>query len=333
MRGKQFIKILKALELLSSPNGTSIQDMAEDLNIDTRSVYRMLETMQDAGFPIWDEKVPFDKKKRWKIEDTFLLKLPNIKLPNFNLTFLEIILLYVLKNHSSFFQGTLVEKHINSAFFKINQFVPDATKKITEKINKLFITKSLPPKLYEGKENIIEHLIEFMIRNESCSLKYHSFYDDKFKDMKIDPFHFFESHGGLYILVRKTGQNDIRILAVERIIELEGTNQVFKYPDNIKPETYLDSSFDIIAGEQFFVQLWFSKDQARYIKERNWSHTQEIQENQDGSIIFSMYTSGWRDIKKWILSYGPETKVLKPQKMIDEIVKDVQNIIKGYKKK
>lgn len=330
MRGKRIFKIFKALELLSKADGTTIQNMAKELDIDQRSVYRLLDTMQNMGFPIWDEKIPFHKKKQWKLEESFLLKLPNIKLPDFHLTFLEIILLHVLKNHSSFFKGTYIEKQINSAFFKINQFVPNTTKELTEKINNLFITKSVLPKYYKGKETIIENLIESILQKKSCIIKYHSFYDDKFKELNIDPLHFFENRGGLYILSQKTGKRDIRILAVERVIEVKTTQHIFEYPENIDPETYLDSLFDIISGKPMFVQVWFSKDQARYIKERTWSHTQEIHEKKDGSIVISLYTSGWRDIKKWVLSYGPDAKILQPQELIDEILEDAKNIQKNY---
>ena len=172
-----------------------------------------------------------------------------------------------------------------------------------------------------------------MIKNESCLLKYHSFYDEQYKEMKIDPLHFFENKGGIYILSKKTETNEIRTLAVERIIDIQGTQRNFNYPEDIKPEKILDSLFDIIADKQFYVQVWFSKNQARYIKERSWSCTQKITENKDGSIIISMTTSGWLDIKRWILSYGADAKVLKPQKMIDEIIIDAKNIIQCYKQK
>ena len=39
MRGKNLIKLLRALELLSKPAGTTIEEMAENLEFDRRSVY------------------------------------------------------------------------------------------------------------------------------------------------------------------------------------------------------------------------------------------------------------------------------------------------------
>jgi len=41
------------------------------------------------------------------------------------------------------------------------------------------------------------------------------------------------------------------------------------------------------------VKVWFSAEQARYIRERKWSGTQKIREQKDGSIILSIETSGW----------------------------------------
>lgn len=330
LRGKNLTKMLKAIELLSLPKGTTINEMAKALDIDVRSVYRLLDTMQDLGFPVWDEKIPFQKKKQWKIDQSYLLKLPNIKIPDFNLTYLEIIFLYMLKNQSYLFKNNYLETYINSAFYKITENVPALEQKLLKKIDSLFISKSVQTKVYKGKEEIIQSLIEAVIKKESCEIKYHSFYDEKIKIIKADPLHFFENNGGFYIIINKTGLEEIRILAVERIIEIQNTGKKFEYPQNIEPEKFLDSSFDIISDKKFKAEIWFSKKQAKYIKERNWSYFQKIKENEDGSIIISMEISGWQDLKKWILSYGPDAKVLKPQKMVEEIISDLKKIIKNY---
>jgi len=330
MRGKKLLKIFKALELLSKPNGASVYEMSEKLRIEVRSVHRMLDTMQEMGFPIWDEKVPFDRKKRWKMEESYLIKLPNLKLPDFRLTYLEIILLHTLKNHLTLFNNTIFEKHINSAFFKINQFIPDELIKTIKKINSLFISKPLRPKFYEGKEEIIEILIECIMNNKSCQINYHSFYDDKIKDIKINPLHFFENNGGFYVVIQKTDQANLRILAIERIKTIQKLDVTFDYPQNINPATILDSSFDIINDKDFKVEIWFSNKQARYISEKNWSNSQNIKSQKDGSIVLSMETSGWMDVKRWVMSYGSEAKLIKPKKMIDEIATESKKVLTYY---
>lgn len=78
------------------------------------------------------------------------------------------------------------------------------------------------------------------------------------------------------------------------------------------------------------VKIWFSAEQAKYIKDRQWSKTQTIEERGDGSIILSMTTSGWWDVKSWVLSYGAHARVLEPGDLRSEIVEDLSECLAQY---
>jgi len=86
----------------------------------------------------------------------------------------------------------------------------------------------------------------------------------------------------------------------------------------------LESAFDIVCGEPIDVKIWFPAGQSRYIKERKWSKTQKIEDQKDGSIILSMTTSGWWDVKRWVLSFGADAKVLEPEELRKEIVEELE---------
>ena len=161
-------------------------------------------------------------------------------------------------------------------------------------------------------------------------MKYHSFYDDKEKNLKIDPLHFFENDGGLYLLTNTTRFGEIRTLAVERIQEMEKAGSSFEYPVGFNPEELLESSFDIIYEEPIDVIIWFSADQALYIKERKWSRSQKIEDQEDGSIIPEMLTSGRWDVVRWVLKYGGEAKILEPKELEDEIIKELRSAQTSY---
>jgi len=161
-------------------------------------------------------------------------------------------------------------------------------------------------------------------------VKYHSFYDDKEKEFKIDPLHFFENDGGLYQFVRATTFGDILTLAVERIRKITETGSSFEYPKDFDPEELLESAFDIVYGDPIDVKIWFSADQARYIKEKRWSKTQKIEDQDDGSIIFSMETSGGWDVVRWVLKYGGEAKILEPKELKEDIVKELNAAQSNY---
>jgi predicted DNA-binding transcriptional regulator YafY len=246
------------------------------------------------------------------------------------MTLPEIISLYLLKGEAGLYKGTDIEGHIQSAFEKLGLFVPKDTFSQLEKIKVLFITPSKMAKDYSGKEKIIEELTEAMLQNKTCNIKYHSFSDDQIKYFKIDPLCFFENNGGLYLLVRATTFKEIRVLAVERVLKVSLTPSIFIYPENFNPEELLESAFDIIWDDPIKVKIWFSPDMARYIKERKWSKTQKIKNQKDGSIILTMKTSGRWDLKKWVLSYGGEARVLEPEDLRKEIRDELTSTLKLY---
>lgn len=331
MRGKNLIKLLTAIDLLSKPEGVTIGELGDRLGIDRRSVYRLISVIEDLGFPLYDDRIPLEREKRWKLVETYLKKLPNMNVPDINLSLSEIISLHLIKSQANVFKGTDIEGHIISAFGKLSLFLPKDILPKLENIKALFVSSNKSSKDYSGKEDLINQLMEAMLRKESCLVTYHSFYDNEIKNFKIDPLHFVEKDGGLYLFVNATTFGEIRILAVERIQKLTKTDSIFEYPEGFNAEELLESAFNIIFGDSIKVKIWFSADQARYIKERQWSKTQQIEDQDDGSIILSMETSGWWDVQRWVLSYGKEARVLEPDKLRETISSELESAFGHYR--
>lgn len=131
--------------------------------------------------------------------------------------------------------------------------------------------------------------------------------------------------------VNATRFGDIRILAVERIQAIEGTDSSFEYPDDFNPEERLSESFGIVDDDPIKTKIRFSASQARYIKERRWAKEQKITDQEDGSILLEMTTSGWWDVKKWVLSHGAEAEVLTPEELRKKIMEELQMARAKYK--
>jgi len=117
---------------------------------------------------------------------------------------------------------------------------------------------------------------------------------------------------------------------VERIGELKITGRTFEPPDNFNPEEKLETAFDLTHDEPIEVKVWFSRNQARYIKERRWARDQKITDRKDGSIIFEMTTSGWWDVKSWVMKYGADARVLEPEGLRREIIDDLKVMQDNY---
>ena len=333
MYGEQMVRMLQAVDLISSARGATKQELVDSLGVDVRTVERLLGMLQeDLGFPLYDEMDGSSRRKRWRFPKSYVLKLPNITIPDVRLSLAEIMALYLIKSEDSLFRGTEIERLAASAFGKMSFFLPAGVFQQLKKIRTLFVPSSKFAKDYTGKEKIIDDLRRGMIEQKRCTVKYHSFLSRKRRDYEIDPLNFFENNGGLYIFAYITGYDEIRTLAVERIERLQVTDISFEYPKDFDPEKLLNSAFGIIFEKSVQFRIWFSRDVAPYIRERTWAPTQQIIENElDGSIVLDMETSGWFDVKKWVLSYGRHALVLEPKEMADEILEEVETVARKYR--
>jgi predicted DNA-binding transcriptional regulator YafY len=331
MYGEQMVRMLRAIDLLSTPAGATKQELVEHLGIDKRTVERLLGLLQELNFPVYDEPDSLSGKKIWRMVDTYVMKLPNITLPNIRLTLAEIIALYLVKGEAKLFHGTEIEKMADSAFGKMSFFMPEGLSEQLEKIRTLFVPAGKFTKDYSGKEKIIDGLRRGMVEKKRCTARYHSFSSGKKREYEFDPLKFFESNGGLYIFAYITAYDEIRTLAVERIEHLEVTDVAFEYPRDFDPEKLLSSAFGIIFDKPINVKIKFTKEVAPYIRERTWAPNQRITENEaDGSITLEMETRGWFDVKKWVLSHGMHAEVLEPKEMREEIAAELKRCFGKY---
>ncbi len=326
-------KMIDAITLLSQPTGTTISALCDRLDIGQRQAYRFIESLQvDFKFIIdKDTSIP-GGSVRYFLAKEYVRRLSEIKVADLNLSMAEIIALYLLKGHGNIYRGTEIEANIERAFAKLDVFVPEGFARKLERIKTLIISADKFNKDYADKVDIIDDLTEAMLQQKTCRVEYHSFNDDKIKNFKIDPLKFFDWKGGLYLFVRTTTYGHIRMLAVERIEKLEIGKISFDYPDDFKPEELLDEAFGVVYDDPITVKILFGADQARYIRERTWAKSQKINEQKDGSIILTMKTSGWWDVRQWLLSFGPDAELLEPKEKREEMKGLTEDMIAKYSK-
>jgi predicted DNA-binding transcriptional regulator YafY len=328
----QLKNLLITLSLLARSQGVTKKELAEKLGVTERQVHRNMNEIEEMGFPTYVEESQFGRSHTWRLVGDYAKKYRDIKIPDTNLALSELVALYLLRGQEKLYRGTELESTIKSAFAKIEMLLPQEAVKKLQNIKTLFVPVVKFPKNYSGKEECIEKLTDAMLDRKTCWIKYHSFNDDRVKEFYIDPLHFFDREGGLYIFANTKKFNDVIILAVERIDDLIVSKDTYTYPEDFDPQALFESAFDLVADEPMDFKIWFSADQARYIKQRTWSKTQTIDDQPDGSIILSMTTSGMWDVKRWVLGYGAEAKVLAPPELVKEIKAELNAARKVYDK-
>jgi predicted DNA-binding transcriptional regulator YafY len=68
----------------------------ENLNISRRTAFRLLVALGELGFPLTDEQSKAKNEKTYRLVDSYILRLPNIVIPNPGFTGEEIELVLAI---------------------------------------------------------------------------------------------------------------------------------------------------------------------------------------------------------------------------------------------
>jgi predicted DNA-binding transcriptional regulator YafY len=324
-RGDQLARQWKIIQtLISSKIGKSAAELTENLDCHPRTVYRDLEALQTAGFPIYNEKL--DGKHLWSLLDTMKHHIP---IP---FTLPELMAIYFTSDMMKVFKGTLFHDSLESLFQKVKTTLPPESKNFIKNVEQTLHLGILPYKEYSRFKEIINRVNDAAINKKSIEMAYYTMSRKKESVRKVDPYKIWFLNGTFYLIGHCHMRNDVRIFALDRIKMLHQTSDTFEIPEDFNFEKFIGPSFGVFQGAPVHVRIWFSPDIAGYIKEKIWHDSQEIHSHDDGSVIFEADVAGTTEIKSWIMSWGSHALVLEPESLRNEIKTEAESTILNYNK-
>ena len=120
---------------------------------------------------------------------------------------------------------------------------------------------------------------------------------------------------------RNTGQ--MRTFAVDRIRSLSLSEERFE-PVDLEEDAFAHS-LGVHQGAPERIEIEFDPRIARYVKERMWHSSQEIEEQADGTVRVTLNVSNDFALRSWILGFGPLAKVVSPSTLAAQIVEEIDS--------
>jgi len=147
----------------------------------------------------------------------------------------------------------------------------------------------------------------------------------------VEPYHMINYRGEWYLVARCLLRNDVLRFAVSRIHAAKILMENYAIPDEFCVDGYMASTFGIMSEDrEISVTVRFSRSQAPYILERQWHASQKVLENPDGTVDVTMTTSSLFEIKRWVLSWGADAKVIGPPELATQVRDDAMKIVRQY---
>jgi len=322
-RGDQLGRQWRIIQtLITSRMGKSAADLAQNLECHPRTVYRDLEALQLAGFPLYSSRA--EGKNLWSLLDKAKHQIP---IP-FSLT--ELMALYFSRDMLKILKNTVFYESLESLFQKIKSTLPLNYIHYLEQIEKSIQAGSKPYKPYGEFREIIDRVNTATINKRYVEMVYYTLSRKAETRRKVAPYRIWFLEGTFYLIGYCQLRDDIRIFALDRIKTIRETGETFEVPEDFSIEDLMGSSFGVFLGAPVNVRIWFSTDIAGYISEKIWHETQKIEHQDNGDIVLQANVAGTDEIKFWVMQWGSKALVLEPKSLRDEIQSEIEAMLETY---
>jgi len=315
-------KILRALE--ASRQGETVKALARQHGVAERTIWRDMEALQEAGFPLIDEKR--DGRTRWKL-------LPNgLKgLQDSSLTLGELASLYFSRTLVQCLVGTPFQEDARSAMDKVAAALPQRMRAFLDRLPAVLHVKATPRKKREETRyrKHIADLLSAILEYRQVKMQYYSAASRQTKEYLVEPYRLAYAQGGMYLLAQVPKYRQLRTFAVERIKSLAVTARTFDVTEGTPTDPF-PNSLGVHTGPPERIEIEFLPEAAIHVRERTWHASQQIREKSDGSILLTLNVCNDWALRSWILSFGPLARVVSPPSLAESILEQLEEARDGY---
>jgi proteasome accessory factor B len=314
-------KVLHALE--SSRHGTTIPALADELRVTTRTIRRDLAALQEAGFPLFDERDE-EGRVRWRLDGQVLKGLET------GFTLQELCALYLSRNLLEAVGATPFQRDLTLAFRRLEKLLTPRMRQFLDRLPGVLAAKRGPRAAASStSSDVVSKLLEATLHNRVATMTYHSVSSAAVRDYVMHPYRLAFAQGGLYLQAFVPAYKAIRTFAVDRIKSVSLEKQTFVSKENAAEEVFANS-LGVNTGPAAKVEIEFEPRVAPYVRTRVWHASQQLREGPGDTLVLSMNVCHDWALRSWILSWGPFARVLAPAALARELRADLQAATELY---
>lgn len=163
--------------------------------------------------------------------------------------------------------------------------------------------------------------------------EYESFISQQRKRRMVTPLLLKEYQNRWYLISYDQVKEGIITYALDRMADLEVTEQNGKIPNDFNPDLFFKYSVGITASQNVRPEkVIFEANSiaSRYIDSQPFHDSQEMTKTTEKGACFSLYAIVSEELIRKLMSYGGELKVLAPESLAKELQKRAKNTLDRY---
>ena len=185
---------------------------------------------------------------------------------------------------------------------------------------------------YSDRAEVIDALMQAVNQSQVARLLYHPLRSETPESYELHPLGLIWHRRTLYLVASSATRVEPRHFKVDRLRDVELLDAHFERPADFNLQQHLEHSLGVYHSESPLseVVLRFAAEAARYVTEHHWHHSQQIEEQPDGSLIVHLQLSDLTEVKSWVLSFGNRAEALAPEELRESIRHELQAALTAY---
>ena len=322
MRGNQLARQWQLIQhLAKSRAGIGLDELARELDCVKRTVYRDLDALMYAGFPVKSEKR--DGRAFYSFLDSY-------SLGDVPFTPDELLALAFSEDLLRVLEGTVFHDSIASALAKIRAGLGPELTNYLSRMTDTFRVIPGPHKRYAQFADTIRMLNDAVLSQQTVAMKYRTGRSGAESERGLDPYRVWYRSGGLYVIGHDHQSGEIRTFAIDRIVEIDATDKSFEVAPSFDFDTFVSSAFGVISETPVAVRIRFDSDWKNHVMEHTWHPSQKVAELSDGGVELTMEVGGTTEVRNWVMSFGAGAEVIEPSELRADVITELERVTARY---
>ena len=321
---KALIRQWRLLRFLADARtGYTVKDLKQEMGVSIETIRRDLKDLGHAGFKVC-ESVGYRGVKRWRVEGFE---------DNFGFTITDLVSIYMGRQFLEPLAGTPFWDGQQKVFSKIRGALGPSAINYLKKLSASLHATTVGASDYTKRSELIDRLMVAVEDHLISLIVYQSDRSTEPVEQEVYPQGFVFHRGSLYLIAWSSRRGEIRTYKMDRIEDVHPTKLRASVPQEFDLAEWLEHSFGVFRSgstELQTIRIHFTRDVARYVQESRWHGSQKLTTQPDGSLIAEFSLPDTQEIKRWIMSFGPNAMVLGPQELVDEVSSELQRMLSSY---
>jgi len=313
-------RLLKLITLLQTGKTFLANDLAGEIHVSRRTLFRDLDMLRLAGVPLLYHK----DQHSYAIEKSFFL-------PPVNFSFSEVLaLMTIIQKYATRAAIPNLQQAIG-AMLKIESTLPQEIRDYCG--SALSAITFRPPPLSDASSvtDTFNMFWRAACKRQAVELVYDSYYERAEITTVLHPYRLTFMARGWYVIGRSSLHGQVRTFKLERVVRARLTGAFFEPDPTFDLHQYFGNAWQMIRGDKrYHVVVRFSPKVAGNVEEVLWHPTQQCTSLDGGGLRYEVDVDGVDEIAWWILGYGKEAVVEKPAALRKIIADHAQAMADHY---